>query len=358
MKNKLLSKIAPEQLIQDFQELGSAHKIGTKYGINVATVYTAFKIINYDCRVRQDVSLIVSKEILEEAYTRLGTLKAVGRELKIDPDSVSHYMEKFGLEYQHQIIYNVAHDFFSRDNEETFYIAGFIAADGCVKDRKGKYGNVRNEVYIGLSKEDKEFLEQLRQIMKAETPIRDFLIKNSKRNPKWNDTWKSEICVTSKQMCSDLERFNIVPRKSLIYTFPEWMKKHPLKHHFIRGYNDGDGSFYIPKLAEGKVTKQVYFSLRGTTMFLKDVRAILEKECSLEERDKKIRISSGHGVLEYGGNGIVGKIVDYLYKDATIYLPRKRDIAMKSKMFAVTIPIEIGPPLEFNGHGSFDDMND
>lgn len=358
MKNKLLSKITPEQLIQDFQELGSAHKIAAKYAINIATVYTAFKIINYDCRVRQDVSSIVSKEILEEAYARLGTLKAVGFELKIDPESVSRYMEKFGLEYQHQIIYNVDHKFFLKDNEESFYIAGFIAADGCVKDRISSSGTIRPEMALGLSKDDKSFLEQLRQIMKAEVPIRDFIVNNSKRNPKWNDTWKSELVITSKQICEDLKRFNIVPRKSLTYTFPEWMRTHPLKHHFIRGYNDGDGSFYIPKLAEGKITKQIYFSLRGTPIFLKNVRIILEQECNLEEREKEIRISSGHGVLEYGGNGIVGKIVDYLYKDATIYLPRKRDIAMKSKMFAVTIPIEIGPPLEFNGYGSFDDIND
>src|SRR5271155_1365426 len=115
MKNKLLSQIAPEQLIQDFQQLGSAHKIAAKYGCNVATVYTAFKIINYDCRVRQDVASLVSKELLEEAYGRLGTLKAVARELKLDPDSVKLYMEKFGLNYDKQIIHNCDHKFFSRD---------------------------------------------------------------------------------------------------------------------------------------------------------------------------------------------------------------------------------------------------
>jgi hypothetical protein len=332
MRNKLLLKIKPEQLIQDFQELGSAHKIAAKYGINVATVYTAFKIINFDCKVRQDVSSIVSKDILEEAYARLGSLKAVGRELKIDPDSVKNYMEKFGLEYNKQVIYNCDHEFFSRDNEETFYVAGFMAADGCVKDRKGKYGSPRPEVYIGLAKEDKDFLGKLRKLMKAETPIRDFLVKNSKRNPKWNDTWKSEICITSQKMVEDLERFNIVPRKSLTYTFPDWVISHPLAHHFIRGYNDGDGSFYVPKLQDGRSSKQVYFSLRGTPKFLIEVRSLLERECSLEERSTEIRISSGHGCLEYGGNGVVGKIVNYLYTDATIYLQRKYDIAMKDKL--------------------------
>lgn len=326
MKNKLLSQITPGQLIQDFQQLGSAHKIAAKYGFNVATVYTAFKIINYDCRVRQDVASFVSKELLEEAYGRLGTLKAVGDELKIDPESVARYMEKFGLEYQKQIIYNCDHEFFSRDNEESFYIAGFIAADGGIKDRKNTSGNIRYELGIGLSKEDKDFLEKLRKTMKAETPIRDFLVKNSKRNPKWNDTWKSEIIITSKQMCADLQRFNIVPRKSLIYTFPEWMKTHPLKHHFIRGYNDGDGSFYIPKLASGKKTEQIYFSMRGTPSFLLDVRYIIESECGLEERETDIRISSGHGVLEYGGNGVISRITNWLYHEATIYLSRKRDI--------------------------------
>src|ERR1035437_2867433 len=333
MKNKLLSKITPEQLIKDFEELGSATKIAKKYTINVMTVYTAFKIINYNCSVNADVGSIVSKEILEEVYGRLATLKAVGRELKIDHGSVKRYMQQFGLDYTAQVRYTCDHEFFSRDNEDSFYLAGFIAADGCVKDRKGTSGNIRPEMGIGLSKGDKVFLEQLRQIIKAETPIREFLVKNSKRNLKWNDTWKSELIITSQQICNDLKRFNIVPRKSLIYTFPEWMKTHPLKHHFIRGYNDGDGSFYINKY-EGKVD-QIYFSMRGTVSFLKDIRSVLEKECDLKERAKDIRISSGCGVLEYGGNGIVSKITDYLYKDATIYLPRKRDIAMKAKQFKI-----------------------
>jgi hypothetical protein len=113
------------------------------------------------------------------------------------------------------------------------------------------------------------------------------------------------------------------------------MKAHPLKHHFIRGYNDGDGSLYIPKLADGRTVEQIYFTMRGTPAFLTDVRSILEQECDLKERVKDIRISSGHGCLEYGGNGVVGKIVDYLYKDATIYLPRKRDIAMKANLITL-----------------------
>lgn len=325
MKNKLLSLLSPEQLIEEFKVLGTATKIAKKYKINTQTVYTAFDIINYDCKVNKNIASLVSKEILEKAYNRLGSLKAVGRELNITADSVKDYMDKFDLSYKKQTIYKCDHEFFSKENEESFYLAGFIAADGCLKDGKTKYNGTRYEVYIALSSKDKGHLEKIKNILNAETPIRDYLIKNSKRNPKWNDTWKSEINITSKQMFDDLVKFHIVPRKSLIYTMPEWMKDHPLKHHFLRGYNDGDGSFYW-QLSEGRKEKQLCFSLRGTPEFLTDVRSILEQECNLKVRDNPIRISSNHGVLEYGGNGITKKICDYLYQDATIYLDRKKNI--------------------------------
>ena len=331
IKNKLLSLITAEQLIEDFKEFNSVYKIANKYKISTVTVYSAFKIINYNCRINKDINSLLSKEILEEAYNRLKSLKAIGRELNIGPDSIKIYMEKFGLKYKKQTIYNCDHDFFSIDNEKSLYIAGFVAADGCVKSRKVKYGDLFHELSIGLSIKDKPFLEQLKSILKAETPIRDFLIKNSNRNPNWNDTWSSQISITSKKMFNDLARFNIIPRKTLIYTFPEWLKTHPLKHHFIRGYNDGDGSFYI--LKSHKKTKQICFCLRGTVSFLKDIRSILESECNLKKRNTEIRINNNIGCLEYGGNIIISKIVNYLYKDATIYLPRKYEIAVKAKPF-------------------------
>lgn len=272
------------------------------------------------------INKILTKELLQQEYEQLQSFRKIGERYKVSNETVRYYCKQYGIETNKLVKHSCDHYFFLKDNEESFYLAGFIAADGCVKERKNTSGNYRYELQIGLAKTDKEFLEMLRQTMKAESPIRDFLIKNSKRNPKWNDTWCSQLTITSKQMVEDLKRFNIVPRKSLIYTFPEWMKTHPLKHHFIRGYNDGDGSFYKPKLPEGKYTEQMYFSMRGTPEFLMDVRYILEQECSLEKRDTPIRISSGHGCLEYGGNSIVNKIKDYLYKDSTIFLDRKYQI--------------------------------
>jgi hypothetical protein len=333
MKNKLLDILTSDQLKQELADVGSATKIAKKYGINPVTVYSAFKICDINCIVKPNRENLLSKEVLEQAYAELGSLKAVARKLGVDAGTVKRYMQQNKLEFEPQIRYDCDHEFFSYKSEEAFYIAGFIAADGCVKEKKNTSGNISYQMSIGLSIKDKDFLTKIRNTMKSNNPIFDFLIKNSKRNLKWNDTWKSELTIGSKKIFDDLAQFNIVPRKSLIYTFPKWLIEHSLCHHFVRGYNDGDGSFYIPKLQNDRIVEQIYFSMRGTPLFLETVRDILEKECELEERTKPIRISSRHGVLEYGGNGIVSKITNYLYRDATIYLPRKYEIAMKAKEF-------------------------
>jgi hypothetical protein len=162
MKNKLLDILTPEQLKQELVNIGSATKIAKKYGINSVTVYSAFKICKIDCIIKPNRSSLLTKEILEQSYIECGSLKAVGRKRGVDCGTVKRYMRQNNLDFKQQIIYDVDHNFFSRENEETFYVAGFMAADGCVKDKKGKYGAARPEVYIGLSKNDKDFLGKLK----------------------------------------------------------------------------------------------------------------------------------------------------------------------------------------------------
>ncbi len=273
---------------------------------------------------------LLTKENLEQSYIELGSLKAVARKFNIDPGSVKRYMIQYNLYFKPQVRYNCDHDFFSRENEETFYTAGFIAADGCVKERKNSSDNLRYEVQISLAKKDEDHVKIIKNLLKSETPIYNFLIKNSLRNSKWNDSWCSQLTITSKQMVKDLEKFNIVPRKTHIYKFPEWLIDHPYVNHYMRGYNDGDGSFFIGRLNENSAVKQIYFSLRGTVDFLTSYRSILENKCDLETRNDTIRKNCGIGILEYGGNSILSKITQFLYKDATIFLPRKRNIAIKS----------------------------
>ena len=150
-----------------------------------------------------------------------------------------------------QVRHSVNHKFFSEDNENSFYWAGFLAADGNVRKRRGSC----REISLALSIKDKNHIEKFINAIESTAHMGIYLVKNSKRNSKWNDTKKAEVKITSEQMFNDLARFNVVLRKSLIYTFPEWLIEHKLVNHYMRGYFDGDGSFYFSQ----SPNKQEYF---------------------------------------------------------------------------------------------------
>lgn len=265
----------------------------------------------------KNIDIILAKQIYDETKSFRKTAKY----FDVCSDTIINIFKRNNIEYNIPIRYDCDHDFFFKDNEESFYLAGFIAADGCLKQRANHF-----ELFIGLSKHDKDFLEKIKNTLKSNAPIKDYLIKNSKRNIVWNDSWSSQFYITSKKIFDDLARFNIVPRKSLIYTFPEWLKNHELKHHFMRGYSDGDGSFYLS--GRNDKIKQLHFYLLGTISFLEQYEVLLRKECDLKE--KKIRFFNKIGRLEYGGNFITKKIANYLYKDSTIYLERKYNLVHSS----------------------------
>lgn len=264
---------------------------------------------------------ILTKEILENSYYELRSLTAMAEKFKTTRKTIANHMNHYGIAHKLETKYKCNENIFSTDTEISFYLAGFIAADGCIMSK----GNSKM-LSISLSKKDKSHLEKIKNALGAEHPIGDYDVKNSKRNPKWNDVVKSDLKISSAQIYSDLQRFNITERKTHTLTFPEWMNDHQLRHHFIRGYIDGDGSFFH-NLGKKRNVKQVFFSVRGTTAFLTSLRSILEADLNLEERTKDIRINNGIGVLEYGGNRVCKALAEYLYQDATIYLDRKKEAA-------------------------------
>jgi intein/homing endonuclease len=218
--------------------------------------------------------------------------------------------------------YKVNHNIFQEETERAFYLAGFIAADGCIRIAKtNKTRNyINHRLQISLSKNDKDHLVLIRDLLESTHPVRDYLIKNSEKNDKWNDVWESKLMITSKQIVSDLRRFNIVPRKSLIYTFPIWLKSHPLLNHFMRGYFDGDGTVYFPKNSD-----HIVFGVRGTMKFLNIYKQMLKRKCKIDT-DAIPSVQNGIGNFRIQSNTMVAEVAKFLYKNATIFLPRKYEI--------------------------------
>jgi hypothetical protein len=220
--------------------------------------------------------------------------------------------------------YEVDHEFFSRDTEESFYVAGFLAADGWKTKRSGGGFSIG----LQLCAKDLEHLKNIKKLIGCTTPLKFRKRKNTTGTTSFSYTF----VANSKQCYNDLERFGVVENKTYVLRLPEWLSKHKLVHHFMRGYIDGDGCFITS-------TNQARFSMRGTKEFLESFHRVL-LEVGVCDEDRDIIANRGKkwlafGKLQYGGNRVISKIYDFLYHDATIFLPRKEEIARKAKELAV-----------------------
>lgn len=201
------------------------------------------------------------------------------------------------------------------DTEEKAYILGFLYADG------NNYinGTHSYEVSCKLQLGDKVILEKMRDLLSPSSQIKKIFDKKTS-----NYYWLFR--VNSKIMTDQLTKLGCVPAKSLILKFPEWLTDKKLQQHFIRGYSDGDGSIYNRKPT---LTKQVNWGwkISSTGQFCLVIKDIIENtldiHCSISlTHSKTNQITT---TLSVGGNLQVKKVLNWLYQDATIYLPRKFD---------------------------------
>jgi hypothetical protein len=119
-------------------------------------------------------------------------------------------------------------------------------------------------------------------------------------------------------MCQDLIRLGCKPRKSLELKFPEI--NDVLLPHFVRGYFDGDGCASVHN--KKQKTPQLRLSFIGTEDFLSKLQGVIGTNCKLVPTGNNKIVKS----LGISGNTQTKRITDWMYKDATIFLERKRKV--------------------------------
>jgi hypothetical protein len=267
----------------------------------------------------------IQKKVLEEAYNRLGSCERVGAELKYSSSTICKYLKEYNIPMrtiENGRKYFIEDEtFFSHDNEQSFYWAGFIAADGCVDGK--------TNLNITLSQKDHEHLLIFKDCLKTtyevklKSSIRKDLALDENEQPRV--FLYSKLNIYSKIITNDLEnRFNITPKKSQTITFPQWLMNHSMVHHFIRGYADGDGCFCI---GGGRKLSQIQFYLLGSKEFLKTCQQIIDLNCNFIYDENRVKKGKGIFILKYEGNRNIAKITNFIYKDSTIFLKRKYEIA-------------------------------
>lgn len=279
-------------------------------GISKPTFYQIIKENNIKVNKAKRKRNIDKKDEIIKMHNKGITITEICKTLNISRSSVTARLKEENIETNK--IYrktSINEDAFKIiDSEEKAYWLGFLYADGYVNN---------DGLHVGLKKDDKGHLEKLKIFMDSNVNIRDKSIKNNGKN-----YFSSTISFCSAKLSKDLINKGCLKNKSLILKFPtEDQVPNDLISHFMRGYFDGDGCITTSKPTRGTKLQRI-ISVIGTQDFLDKYKSILIKECELINKNKYSSCGQAY-TFRLGGNLIVQKFYDFLYKDATIYLDRK-----------------------------------
>jgi hypothetical protein len=214
-----------------------------------------------------------------------------------------------------------ANYFKSIDNEEKAYWLGFLYADGCINEiiKRGKLKGYVLEISLAII--DYPHLEKFLKCIHGNSPIK---IKHNKIGDKVYESCRISVCST--EMCRDLMKLGCIPRKSLTIEFPYNKMSSDLYKHFIRGYFDGDGCVSFYKNNRKTVDYGIYgykIGLVGTKNMLDSIMDYFVMYAHMN----RIKYDSKGKAYQflYSGYGNLEKVYNAIYKNAQIFLQRKKD---------------------------------
>lgn len=229
--------------------------------------------------------------------------------------------DEFGL--SQQVVYRILHEhdmvrvskkdwctldgqvFDCIDSESAAYWYGFIYADGCV---------YRNALRVLLKQSDSKHLVKLCQFLKSDRPV----LKYERRQ--YNKTYGGEdyavVIFGSKHMAEVLVNLGIVKErpniKPVIDSVPQYLVR-----HWIRGYFDGDGC-----ASKNRCT----ISFIGQRDLLKWISSEIGRSASTNPRKLRSTKSDFMFAIRYSGAFVCKRVTNFMYKDATIWMDRKKGI--------------------------------
>lgn len=246
--------------------------------------------------------------------------------------SAYYYLRRNGVEPKSasecKRVYSLNETFFARvTTPEQAWLLGLLSADGCVhkKAESGTYS-----VTLGVARKDREVLETMRRLLEYDAPICDFVALASS-NPRFpvGERLCSNLSVRSNQLATDLIALGVTERKSL--TLQPWAGPEYLLPSYFRGLVDGDGHVGFYDNPSGKRIWAI--GLAGSHAVVSAFRDFADKHTGSARNP----VAAGKiWAIAYNGTRAPQRLATVLYKDATVYLERKKRAA--DEMMAIACP--------------------
>jgi len=250
-----------------------------------------------------------------------GTYK-IAKLYDVSAETVRKFLHREGITLREQSIKNYSKNecaFDDLSKEEVQYWLGFLYADGHISER-------RHYLKLGIAKKDKDHLLTFKKFLQFDGPIREEVkIIGSKKYLNYS------LIIHSQRMIDRLISIGFKSNK----TFSEMDLPSELlqSKHFWRGMIDGDGWLTF-RTTKNKVKGRFYpikILLIGLCGHKSTIERFIEFAITIIPTIR-YRIREAENYVEiYIGNKKAYLLMDHIYNNSTIYLPRKYEIFLKAK---------------------------
>lgn len=194
------------------------------------------------------------------------------------------------------------------DDEHKAYWLGFIYADGC-------HNINRYSLSITLQEQDIDILWRFYDDIECDKVVGRYYNSDYKK-------FYANILIQHPHLSNTLLKQGVPNDKAFKIKFPsDNIVPYNLKRHFIRGYLDGDGCITVP---DDK--SKMSWSIIGNYDCMYEMKKYIESEItSYPIPINKHSQNNSIYKIGKGGRFVTQTFLDWLYKDATIYLQRKHN---------------------------------
>lgn len=207
-------------------------------------------------------------------------------------------------------------NFFITENENKYYLLGWILSDGHVSPDNHFWS-------IQLHMKDRGMLVKILSLINSEKNI---------YGP-YKDRSAVQIQIVSKKHCEFLTNdWGLDNHKSQTLKWKDCPDE--FLPHLVRGYFDGDGSIYTKQSSNPNV-RTVGINFVGTHDFINGLRITINKANNFPENTGYMADYETYAGLIYNGHDIALKILDWMYLDTTdlIRLDRKFEKYLEYKKY-------------------------